>query len=48
MNNKKSILAIRDFIMTAEKSLKNAKKLLKDLSEQNNIDLNSEVSLDTS
>jgi len=48
MENKKAILAIRDFIMTAEKSLKNAKKLLKDLSEQNNIDLTSSVDLDTS
>lgn len=48
MQNKKALLAIRDFIATAEKSLKSAKKLLKDLSEQNNIDLNSEVKLDTS
>lgn len=48
MKNKKTILAIKDFIATAEKSLKNAKKLLKDLSEENGIDLDTEISLDTS
>jgi len=47
MKNKKTILAIRDFIMTAEKSLKNAKKLLKDLSEENWIELDTNISFDT-
>lgn len=48
MENKKTIEAIRDFIITAEKSIKNAKKLLKDVLEDNNISLDSEISLDTS
>jgi len=48
MKNKKTIIAIKDFIETAEKSLKNAKKLLKELSKENDIDLNQEISLDTS
>jgi hypothetical protein len=48
MKNKKTIIAIKDFIETAEKSLKNAKKLLKELSKENNIDLNQEISLDAS
>ncbi len=43
---KKRIAAIRDFIDTAEKSLKNAKKLLKDVLEEENIDLNADISLD--
>ena len=47
MENKKTIEAIRDFITTAEKSIKNAKKLLKDLIEENNIDLDTEIDLDT-
>lgn len=47
MKNKKAILAVKDFIDTAEKSLKNAKKILKDISEEAWIDLNTEVSLDT-
>jgi hypothetical protein len=34
MENKKTIEAIRDFIMTAEKSIKNANKLLKTVLEQ--------------
>lgn len=48
MKNKKAILAISDFISTAEKSLKNAKKLLKDLSEESWIELDTEINLDTS
>ena len=48
MDNKKAILAIRDFIVASEKSLKSAKKLLTDLSKDNNIDLTSEVNLSTS
>ncbi len=44
---KKKIKAIRDFIISAESSIKNAKKILKDLLEENNIDLNSEIKLDT-
>ncbi|MDR1988591.1 MAG: hypothetical protein LBQ24_07965 [Candidatus Peribacteria bacterium] len=47
MENKKTIEAIRDFIITAEKSIKNAKKLLKDLLEENNIFLDTEIDLDT-
>lgn len=48
MNNKKTIIAIRDFINSAEKSIKNANKLLKDILNDNNLDLNSEINLDTS
>jgi len=44
---KKRIQAIRDFIDTAEKSLKNAKKLLKDVLEEEHINLESELTLDT-
>ena len=44
---KKRIAAIRDFIDTAEKSLKNAKKLLKEILEEENIDLSAELDLDT-
>lgn len=47
MENKKTIEAIIDFITTAEKSIKNAKKLLKDLTNWNNIDLKSKFDLDT-
>ncbi len=47
MKNKKTIIAIKDFIDTAEKSLKSAKKLLKDLMIQENLDLNSEIPIDT-
>lgn len=47
MENKKTIAAIRDFIVTAEKSIKNAKKLLKDVLEDNNLSLDSEINLDT-
>jgi hypothetical protein len=46
MENKKTIEAIRDFIITAEKSIKNAKKILKDLIEENNISLDTEIDLD--
>ncbi len=48
MENKKTILAIRDFIISAENSIKNAKKLLKNVLEENNLTLNSEVNLNTS
>ncbi len=44
---KKKIKAIRDFIMSAEKSVKSAKKILKELLEDEHIDLNEEVNLDT-
>lgn len=47
MDNKKTIIAIRDFISSAEKSIKNANKLLKDILKENDIDFNSEVDLDT-
>lgn len=43
----KKIIAIKDFIESAEKSIKNAKKLLAELLKDENIDLN-ELSLDTS
>lgn len=44
---KKRITAIRDFIDTAEKSLKNAKKLLKEILEEENINLSADLPLDT-
>ena len=44
---KKKIVAIRDFIATAEKSIKNAKKLLKEVLEEENLDLSAEIDLDT-
>jgi len=47
MKNKNQIKAIKDFIITAEKSLKNAKKLLADLINDNELDLNKTVELDT-
>lgn len=47
MENKKTIEAIIDFIVTAEKSIKNAKKLLKDLANWNDINLKSEFDLNT-
>lgn len=43
----KKILAIKDFIESAEKSIRNAKKLLSEVLKENNVDLN-ELSLDTS
>ena len=46
IKNKNAIEAISDFITTAEKSIKNAKKLLKDLLEENNINLETEINLD--
>jgi hypothetical protein len=48
MENKKTIEAIRDFIMTAEKSIKNANKLLKTVLEQEGVSLSSPVTLDAS
>ena len=47
MSNKKTIIAIRDFIISAEKSIKNAKKLLKDVLEENNLTLEDDLDLDT-
>lgn len=47
MSNKKTIIAIRDFIVSAEKSIKNAKKLLKDVLEENNLKLEDEINLNT-
>ncbi len=44
---KKKIIAIRDFIESAEKSIKNAKKLLNEVLQEEKLDLSSEVSLDT-
>ena len=44
---KKRIAAIRDFIDASEKSLKNAKKLLKEIIEDENLDLSSDIWLDT-
>lgn len=48
MKNKNQIEAIKDFIVTAEKSLKNAKKLLQDIIKDNNLDLSKNIDLDTS
>lgn len=45
MTNKKTIQAIVDFIVSAEKSIKNAKKLLKDVIEENNLSLDSTIDL---
>lgn len=47
MENKK-IQAIRDFVLSAEKSLRNAKKLLKDILEEQWISLEDDIDLDTS
>lgn len=44
---KKKIQAIKDFIESAEKSIKSAKKILKDVLEENNIDIESSIDLDT-
>jgi len=44
---KKRIAAIRDFIDTAEKSLKNAKKLLWEILKEESIDLSADLDLDT-
>ena len=46
MENKKAIAAIRDFIVTAEKSIKNAKKLLKDILDENDINMNLDSEMD--
>jgi len=48
MSNKNTVVAIQDFITTAEKSLKNAKKLLKEIIKENGIDVKAEISLETS
>ena len=46
--DKKKILALRDFIISAEKSIKNSKKILKDILIENWIkDINMEAELDT-
>jgi len=44
--SQKKILAIKDFIETSEKSLKNAKKLLAEILEEN--DIHADVSFSTS
>lgn len=44
---KKRIAAIRDFIDSAEKSLKNAKKLLGEILKEESIDLKVDLNLDT-
>jgi hypothetical protein len=43
----KKIIAIKDFIESAEKSIRSAKKLLSEVLKENNVDLN-ELSIDTS
>ena len=48
MENKKTVTAIRDFIITAEKSIKNAKKLLKGVLDENGVNMESEIDLTTS
>lgn len=47
MENKKTITAIIDFINSAEKSIKNAKKLLKEVVDENNITLESNINYET-
>jgi len=47
MKNKKTIIAITDSISSAEKSLKIAKKLLKDLISDNWIELETNITYDT-
>jgi hypothetical protein len=47
MTDKKSIAAIRDLIISAEKSIKNAKKILKDVLEENNLSMEVSAELDT-
>ncbi len=47
MENKKTLAAIRDFIISAEKSVKSAKKLLKDVLDDNNISLDTEINYST-
>lgn len=47
MENKKTIIAIKDFISSAEKSIKSAKKLLKDVIDENDINLETNTSFDT-
>jgi hypothetical protein len=47
MSNKKELAAIRDFIINAEKSIKSAKKLLKDVLEENNLSLDTKINLET-
>jgi len=44
---KKKIQAIKDFIESAEKSIKNAKKILKEMLDENDINLDETVDLDT-
>ena len=47
MENKKTLAAIRDFIINAEKSIKSAKKLLKDVLDDHNLTLDTEINLST-
>jgi hypothetical protein len=47
MDNKNQIAAIRDFIITAESSIKNAKKILKDVLEEKNMSLDPNINLNT-
>ncbi len=47
MHNKKTVEAIFDFINTAEKSIKNAKKLLQSIIDENGVHLEKTVDLDT-
>ncbi|MCH2189195.1 hypothetical protein MK079_05215 [Candidatus Gracilibacteria bacterium] len=48
MDNKKAIKAVQDFISSADKSLKNANKLLAELMKENDIDFSSDSSIDIS
>ena len=48
MATQKTIVAIKDFIVSAEKSIKNAKKLLSDVLADNNLSLDDEINLETS
>jgi hypothetical protein len=44
---KKKIQAIKDFIISAEKSIRNAKKILTDVLGEESIDLDASIDLDT-
>jgi hypothetical protein len=45
---KKKIQAIRDFIENAEMSIRSAKRILKEILNEENIDIGSNVDVDTS
>jgi hypothetical protein len=48
MQNKKTLASIRDFIISAEKSIKSAKKLLKHVLDENDLSIENNLEIDTS